>query len=40
MIKQINHKYLFAVDINSCFEVIPGIKDIKKVKEFIDEIKG
>jgi len=39
LIKQINHKYLFAVDINSRFEIRPGIKDSKKVKEFIDEIK-
>jgi phosphoribosylanthranilate isomerase len=40
MVKQIDHKNLFAVDINSCFEVYPGIKDVNKVKEFIDEIKG
>ena len=40
LIKQINHKYLFAVDINSRFEIKPGIKDSKKVKEFINEIKG
>jgi phosphoribosylanthranilate isomerase len=39
-IKQIKHKYLFAVDINSCFELFPGIKDPVKVKKFIDEIKG
>lgn len=40
LIKQLNHISLFAVDINSCFEVSPGIKDVKKTKEFIDEIKG
>lgn len=40
LIKKINHKYLFAVDINSRFEIRPGIKDSKNVKEFIDEIKG
>lgn len=39
LIKQINHKYLFAVDINSRFELRPGIKDIKKVKDFINELK-
>jgi len=39
VIKKINHKNLFAVDINSRFEIRPGIKDSSKVKEFIDEIK-
>jgi phosphoribosylanthranilate isomerase len=39
VIKKINHKNLFAVDINSRFELRPGIKDSSKVKEFIDEIK-
>lgn len=40
LIKQINEKPLFAVDINSRFEIRPGIKDSEKVKEFIKEIKG
>lgn len=40
VIKQIDHKYLFAVDINSRFEISPGIKDGKKVKEFIKKIRG
>jgi len=39
LIKQINHKNLFAVDINSRFEIRPGIKDREKVEAFIDEIK-
>jgi phosphoribosylanthranilate isomerase len=30
---------LFAVDINSKFEVSPGIKDMEKVKQFIGELK-
>jgi phosphoribosylanthranilate isomerase len=30
---------LFAVDINSCFETSPGIKDPVLVKEFIEKIK-
>ncbi len=38
-VKEINHKYLFAVDINSRFEISPGIKDYKKIKEFIKKIK-
>lgn len=33
-------KALFAVDINSKFEVSPGIKDMEKVKIFIDHMKG
>lgn len=33
-------KALFAVDINSKFEVSPGIKDMNKVKEFIQKLNG
>jgi phosphoribosylanthranilate isomerase len=29
---------LFAVDINSRFEISPGVKDVKKVKEFATKI--
>ncbi len=32
-------KALFAVDINSKFEISPGIKDLNKVKTFIDSLK-
>lgn len=32
-------KALFAVDINSKFEISPGIKDLGKIKNFIDRIK-
>ncbi len=32
-------KALFAVDINSKFEVATGVKDMIKVKRFIDELK-
>lgn len=38
-IKGISHPDLFAVDINSRFEISPGIKDVEKVKNFISEIK-
>ena len=31
---------LFAVDINSKFEVSPGVKDMEKVKNFIGELKA
>jgi phosphoribosylanthranilate isomerase len=39
-IKGISHPDLFAVDINSRFEISPGIKDVEKVKKFICEIKA
>lgn len=32
-------KALFAVDINSQFETSPGVKDMKKVEKFINELK-
>lgn len=31
-------KALFAVDINSKFEISPGVKDLEKVKAFIQEL--
>ena len=39
LVKQVNHKGLFGVDINSKFEIRPGIKDRKKIGAFINEIK-
>lgn len=38
-IKKISQKAIFAVDVNSGFEVEPGIKDIPKLKSFIEKIK-
>jgi phosphoribosylanthranilate isomerase len=38
-IKDISHDWLFAVDINSRFEVEPGIKDIGLLKEFIEALR-
>jgi phosphoribosylanthranilate isomerase len=32
------HKDMFAADINSKFEVAPGVKDMDKVKIFLDEL--
>ncbi len=32
-------KDLFAVDINSKFETSPGVKDMNKIKQFVNEIK-
>lgn len=37
-IRKINHPGLVGVDINSRFELEPGLKDVKKVKKFIDEL--
>jgi len=33
-------KDLFVVDINSRFESSPGVKDMNKVKQFIEDLKG
>jgi phosphoribosylanthranilate isomerase len=38
--KNINHSQLVGVDINSGFEVEPALKDIKKIKQFSDEIRS
>ncbi|WP_412469257.1 phosphoribosylanthranilate isomerase [Pedobacter sp. KLB.chiD] len=37
-IKNINDDRLYALDINSRFEIEPGLKDPEKVKEFIKEM--
>lgn len=33
-------KKLFAIDLNSRFEIAPGIKDINKLQTFINNLKG
>ena len=33
-------KDLFAIDINSKFEVMPGVKDMEKVRGFVEKLKG
>ena len=33
-------KDLFAVDINSKFEISPGIKDMAKIKQFVKDLNG
>lgn len=38
-IRELNHPMLFAVDINSKFEIVPGIKDILAVKNFVENLK-
>ncbi len=37
-IKKIKHKQLIGIDVNSKFEIRPGIKDIDKIKQLIDLI--
>lgn len=37
-IKSIKDDRLYALDINSCFETEPGVKDAEKIKEFIKEM--
>jgi phosphoribosylanthranilate isomerase len=39
LINSVINRGLFAVDINSRFEISPGIKDSVLVKEFIEEVK-
>ncbi|WP_316829050.1 phosphoribosylanthranilate isomerase [Pedobacter miscanthi] len=37
-IKNIQDERLFAIDINSRFEIEPGLKDVEQIKEFIKEM--
>jgi phosphoribosylanthranilate isomerase len=39
LITAFQHQYLLGIDINSGFEISPGIKDVYKVNEFIKIIK-
>lgn len=38
-INQISHKMFAGIDINSRFEISPAIKDVNKIKNFINSIK-
>ncbi len=33
-------KDLFSLDINSKFEIMPGVKDMEKVRQFVENLKG
>jgi phosphoribosylanthranilate isomerase len=33
-------KKIFAIDINSKFEISPGVKDIEKVRKFVEGLRG
>ena len=35
-IKNISHKQLLGIDVNSKFETTPGIKDIEKIKQLVE----
>ncbi len=39
-LKQLHHPSLIGVDINSKFEIAPGLKNIDKIKTFIHEIRN
>jgi len=36
--KSIASKYCFAIDVNSSFEIEPGLKNIEKIKEFKENV--
>lgn len=38
-IRQIHHPMFAGIDLNSCFEIEPGIKDIEKLANFISKIR-
>lgn len=38
-LKAFHHPFLYAVDINSKVEVEPGVKDMQKIKVFVNELK-
>ena len=40
VIKNFHHRQFAGIDINSGFEISPGIKDIAKVKTFINALKS
>lgn len=39
-LKNFQHPFFYAVDINSGFEIEPGIKDLKQIKSFVVQLKG
>ncbi len=38
-IRRLSHNELYAIDVNSGFEIEPGVKDIPKLKSFINDIR-
>ena len=39
LVKSFEHPFLFAIDINSRFEISPGVKDMDKLEVFINAVK-
>lgn len=39
-LKAFRHQYFAGIDLNSRFETAPGMKDIKKLQQFINELKN
>jgi phosphoribosylanthranilate isomerase len=37
-VKAFQHPYLYAVDVNSCFETAPGVKDMQRVQKFANTL--
>jgi phosphoribosylanthranilate isomerase len=37
-VKAFHHPYLYAVDVNSCFETAPGVKDMQRVQKFANTL--
>ena len=40
IIKSLNLKQLYAIDLNSGFEIEPALKDISLLKKFIEDVKN
>ena len=38
-VKAFHHPKCIGIDLNSCFELSPGLKDINKLKEFLKQVK-
>ena len=39
-LQHFHHPYFYGIDINSRFEISPGIKDMKKIKDFVQRIRA
>lgn len=38
-IKSFQHPQFAGVDVNSCFETEPGVKDVEKLRLFIEKLR-
>lgn len=39
-LKKFQHPFFYGVDVNSRFEIEPGIKDMTQIKEFVNQLKN